>query len=593
MAIGDDFTINYTNLFVSHSSGTDVYSSQQLYSWLQDTFDEQGQMDDTVPMSAQTPTAFTLINGWFMPEKSTRYLDGGSIQTDGWLNEIYVAEGAETTPFVAGDIGKQITGSTSEDIGTLLDFQTDSWNKNFKVYIRASSSNDTFASAEVLEVSGGVGQITTTAAAGTGETIFTNVYTLGTITDPTYLYILQSGSIIDGFGEAWWDSGSIDILLKTQEAGTEIDLTWLNLFAREYGTAYDNFRLQAGTGRNAIPLATSADGFNTTVTESISALTGSVTITFYSESQQFDLNNGNGAQPYKCVVDCGTNTLSDIYEYTKWLTERSTLFDIGLPTTESVQVLTPTNYKTGSIYQSVSESIHNVSIFTANKQSPFGSYTGQFFAARSIWLTNMAAGDVKNYSLIDDLGVTQNPPNTVTAAVTSVSASDRVAVFRLTAAAGDINKTEYTLLSGSDPGNNQSGSIYVCVSGTIATDVPKTSKLRIVDDSYSFSTWTNGTTGDLSGTFFLTASVDNPGPGYGLTQDYADASASYVPIIDVLSTGTSVSNTLVQTTTIPVLIRVRNGTLNNGILPFEVESEILTTGMSVAAIRTTDSINTS
>ena len=387
MAIGDDFLIDYTNLIVSHSSGTTVYTSQQLYSYLQDTFDEQSQMDDTVPMSAQTPTAFTLINGWFMPEKSTRYLDGGSIQTDGWLNEVYVAQGSESIQFLGTDIGKEITGSTTGYKGTLLDFQIDNWNKEFKVYIRASSSNDTFDTIELLEVSGGQGAVTMSIAAGTGETVYTNIYTLGSITTPTFIYILQSGSIIDGYQDAWWSEGFIDILIKTQEAGKKIDDTYLNVFAREYGTAYDNFRIQTATGRNAVPLATSTDGFNTTATESIAAYSGSITITFYSESQQFDLNNGAGARPYKCVIDCGGVGLGTVYEYTKWLTERTSRFDIGQPDTGSLIVLEPTNYKTGSIYQSVSESIHNLSIFSPNKQYPFGSYTGKFFAARSVWLS--------------------------------------------------------------------------------------------------------------------------------------------------------------------------------------------------------------
>ena len=97
----------------------------------------------------------------------------------------------------------------------------------------------------------------------------------------------------------------------------------------------------------------------------------------------------------------------------------------------------------------------------------------------------------------------------------------------------------------------------------------------------------------MSGTFFLTASVDNPGEGYGLAKTYLDGSGSYVPLIDVQAKTTAVSNTLVQTSTIPVLIRVRNGTLDNGILPFEVESSVLGTGMAVAAIRTSDPINIS
>jgi len=593
MAIGDDFTIDYSNLMVSHSSGATVYSARSLYSYLQNTFDEQGQMDDTVPMSAQTPTAFTLINGWFIPEVSTRFIDGGSIQSSGWANVIYIAKGTETTAFEGGDIGLQISGATSGDIGTVLDFQTDNFNE-FQVYIRASSSNDTFGSGELLQVtgSGGVGELTTTAASLTGEVIFTNIYTLGSVVSPTYNYILQSGSIIDGHTEGWWGEGFIDILLKTSEAGVSIDDTYLNIFAREYGSAYDNFRLQAGTGRNAVPMATAADGFNTTATESIFPFSNSITITMYTESQQIDLDNGFGAAPYKCIIDCGEVSLANVYEYTKWLTQRDTRIDID----DDVA-----NFITGAIYQSVSESVHNLSIFTPNKQAPFGSYTGKFFAARSVFIQNTATADVKNFSLVDDDGTAQDPPNTVSVTATSVSGSDRVAIFRLTTAGGSINKTEYELLSGSnsDTGgaNNQSGSFSVCVSGTIATDVPKISTIRIVEDSYPFSTWTNGGTGaNASGTFFLTASVDRGTSGltdYGLTIDYADTSASYIPIIDAISTTTTVSNTLVQIANIPVLVRVRNGTLDDGILPFELEQTITTNGLSVAAIRTADAINTS
>jgi len=63
---------------------TDTYTVRNLYTHVQDTFDELVAMDDTVAMSAQTPTAFTMINGWFIDEESTQYLTEGSIATSGW-----------------------------------------------------------------------------------------------------------------------------------------------------------------------------------------------------------------------------------------------------------------------------------------------------------------------------------------------------------------------------------------------------------------------------------------------------------------------------------------------------------------------------
>lgn len=80
MAIQDDFSLNYSTKKISHTSGTTRYTVNELYSWLMDLFDDSGQMDDTVPMSAQTPTEYTLINGWtFNADSDVGYLYGGSI----------------------------------------------------------------------------------------------------------------------------------------------------------------------------------------------------------------------------------------------------------------------------------------------------------------------------------------------------------------------------------------------------------------------------------------------------------------------------------------------------------------------------------
>ncbi|MGL4557930.1 MAG: hypothetical protein ACRCV5_10525 [Afipia sp.] len=80
MAIQDDFTLNYTAKTISHTSGSTRYTVNALYSWLMDLFDDSGQMDDTVPISAQTPVEYTLINGWtFNADSDLGYLYGGSI----------------------------------------------------------------------------------------------------------------------------------------------------------------------------------------------------------------------------------------------------------------------------------------------------------------------------------------------------------------------------------------------------------------------------------------------------------------------------------------------------------------------------------
>jgi len=564
MAIGDDFTVDYTNKMISHSNGTSIYSVNALYSYLQDTFDEQGQMDDTVPMSAQTPSEYTMINGWFMPNKATRYLASGSIQSSGYNNEIYVSTHNNSTPFAATDVGKIIIGVTSDDSGSLLDFDVDI-EGNTKAYIRASSSADTFSTGEVLDVIDGTGNVTQTAGAVTGEDVFGNIYTLGSLVAGTELYVKQSGSVSLGVDESWWISGHIDILVKVQESGVLIDSGDLIVFAREFNNQYDHFPITVVGSRNAVPLATSADGFNETVSGSIGDVTGSVSITFGSITR--DLDNGNGFVLYDAEINAGGYLLSSVYEVLKFRTyrERTSDIDDGAGT---VLGYTYTDATSGS--------------YTAVKTAPFGTFTGKFFGARGIYVTNLHTDDVKNFRLIDATGTTQDPPNTVAVTITAVSQSDRVGVFRLVAAAGAIDKTEY-FSSASDQLYNGLTSQSFHVSGTINADVPKAGTIRIGNEAYHFTTWSNTTVGVLSGSFTITGSES-------FSVAYGDNSASYIPIIDAqVGTGSvSVANTLVQSTSIPVVVRVRQ----KGILPFEIEGTVSSTGLSLAAIRTNDSIVT-
>ena len=80
MAISGDFSLNYSTKKISHTSGSTRYTVNALYSWLMDLFDDAGQMDDTVPIKANTPTEYELINGWeFNADSDLDYLYGGSI----------------------------------------------------------------------------------------------------------------------------------------------------------------------------------------------------------------------------------------------------------------------------------------------------------------------------------------------------------------------------------------------------------------------------------------------------------------------------------------------------------------------------------
>ncbi len=58
-----------------------VRDANAFYTYLQDTFDELGALDDTIPMTAQVKLQqYTLVNSWVIPDLSFRFLESGSIQ---------------------------------------------------------------------------------------------------------------------------------------------------------------------------------------------------------------------------------------------------------------------------------------------------------------------------------------------------------------------------------------------------------------------------------------------------------------------------------------------------------------------------------
>ena len=120
-----------------------------------------------------------------------------------------------------------------------------------------------------------------TASSTTGEQIWANVYSIGTIADDTHIYVYQGPVDTDGdrkrvyswndSTQDWWTDGHIDICvaLKDIEETTWaiIDGGYLSVFARKYGHLYDNFEVSNSTtsgGRNPIPLSTASDLNNTT-----------------------------------------------------------------------------------------------------------------------------------------------------------------------------------------------------------------------------------------------------------------------------------------------------------------------------------------
>ena len=234
------------------------YTTRALYSFIQDTFDELVQLDDTVPMSAQTPTEFTLINGWFIDDESVKFLYGGALQTSGYdaVIQMIAFQAGGYTSAINSDIGKMVNDDAA-NTGNLLHFN----NTTRKWWVRWGTAIAN-PSAITLDDSGTGAGTTNAAPDFSGEDLYANVYTLGSIAvNPNpQTYIFQNSSSIT----PWWNRGdqnaAIDILVKVKELGSEIDGANITVYVRHYGDLYDHFAIDlTNGGRNAVPLSSATD----------------------------------------------------------------------------------------------------------------------------------------------------------------------------------------------------------------------------------------------------------------------------------------------------------------------------------------------
>ena len=573
MALSADIGIDYTNkrIYATGTMGSTFYAVRDFYSYLMGVFAAAGQMDDTVAMSAQTPFDYTMINGWYLQQGLIKNLRGGTIKTSGYNAAIQLVKfGSTYTNAVSGDLGKDVKQGSLQ--GTLLDYD------NTKKYwwVRSASTFANSTTTEVTTAGGtGTGTTATSSACITGEELFSNVYTLGTVANGN-MYVLQGATVLT----SWWGVGNadgvggtsgnhIDVLIKVTEAGTSISSGTVTVFCRNYGDTYDHSSVDLSSGgRNAVALATATDINNSTAEATIAhyvaaGLGGdhtiaSVTVTFGSTN--IDVDDDGTAEAYDVVIDPVSQTLAHVYEVCKWLTAAGR--------SSSTQL----NGADGRIYIAAGA-------YTPVKVSPFGTYAGgKFFGARGMAFTlaDIAAPDASAYQTVDAANNSRIPPASVSVIVNGLVSGDEVGVFKSSAGAVDV------AMFTSHASSNTSGNGIFVQQEAIPNDTPATGYLRVrhgtLEDRYAYTSYNRSTkTFTISGT---------------LARTYTSSDKSYVGYLDGASSGSTLSVALKYVSDRAILARVRNGSGSDKIVPFEVASTITNLGLSVAFSRQSDSINT-
>jgi hypothetical protein len=399
------------------------------------------------------------------------------------------------------------------------------------------------------------GSISDPAGSGTAtaDSLWSNLYTLGSQEAGTQLYIVQNDVELT---PAWWGTGNIDVLILVKDAGVPIqseDTTGVAtnggvwVYAREYGDEYDHgfANIYAG-GRNPLGINTSADGSNTTLEATVQGWYDSAgfTVTFGTVSR--DLNNGNGAQNYDVEIDCDSRPMTEVYEILKLATRHGEVTD-------------DLNGDDGQEYRSASEGV-----YSEVKKAPFGTIAGTtMYGARGVWFTNYSAAD---FVLIDASGAVQSPPNYQKIIAThpdldgSVSTDGGCYVFVAEISAGNIVKNQYTIL----------GVTANTIQATAAINInkaPQSGVLRVGDTKYAYT--------GFSGSTFTGVTPDPTG----------ETGSFYVPLLDTLADATTEqSDNIIYNGDFSIRTSVRR----YGTKPYDVDTTFTSAGRTFSPILTND-----
>lgn len=273
-----------------------TYTLNAIYSALADLFDEQGQMDDGSVMSAETPVEYTIgiidsgdSDPWYITYDCMEHIRGGALRTSSWTRSTNSNTGIVVVPvtsntIVTGDIGFDISGATTGN-GTLLEVIEDGATDYLVIRPNSSVAGDDFTTASQVITCNAHTATQSGSASFTGEQIWANLYSIGTIEPDTHIYLYQGlvsnasrarkRSINDSTRD-WWGDGHIDVCVYTkdfkQASFPIIDGGYVKAFARKGSTYYDSFETATSTtsgGRNPIPINTAVDLDNPTGYKSI------------------------------------------------------------------------------------------------------------------------------------------------------------------------------------------------------------------------------------------------------------------------------------------------------------------------------------
>lgn len=162
-----------------------------------------------------------------------------------------------------------------------------------------------------------------------GDVVYSGLVVVGSLAGTTTLQVVQDNTLYDGDTPFWGSGINTDaaanilcrMLIKTRDAGADIDGKRIRVYAREWGHSYAEFEVTMGLGNSVAAIFTTTDLNNQTASGTVA---GWVTISNTEGYQTIDLLNGDGAQPYYSQWNKAAYTINQLYERAKYIVRRGT-----------------------------------------------------------------------------------------------------------------------------------------------------------------------------------------------------------------------------------------------------------------------------
>jgi len=164
-----------------------------------------------------------------------------------------------------------------------------------------------------------------------GNDVYSGLRVVGTVVSGTEPMIVQDNKVLPPY----WGTGInadaanliiMRILVKSRSGGADIDGKRIRVLSRELGDQYKEFPVTLGLANSVAAISTGVDLNNAS---SDATIQGWTSITNTEGFQLIDIDNNGTPEEYYSQIDKGSQSLNDVYERSKWITQRAHIADNG------------------------------------------------------------------------------------------------------------------------------------------------------------------------------------------------------------------------------------------------------------------------